>query len=371
MENKKVYLEKCSDYNLCIIEKILADALDYLHIKIPHSSVILLKPNILGMYTPERHITTHPVIVEAMVRLLLDKKNTLILGDSSGNGQYGNTPRALSMSKMTALGKKYGFKVRAFDKHTSRVFKNNKNHIFKKINLTSFIDEVDFVINIPKLKSHTFLSYTGAIKNFYGCIPGAGKPFGHIRAPGLEAFSQGLIDIYTFIRPKILVNIMDGIIGLEGPGPGTAGRVKKAGLIGVSSCAFSLDAACLEVIGTNPLKIYTHYYGIKRNLFSGEIKKNKELKPVQFKIPKSSAIEALLNQFVPGVALSRPYSINDKCLKCGLCAKACPASAITLDVYPLFNYKKCIYCFCCHENCPEAAIGLKENFIFKVFKSIG
>jgi uncharacterized protein (DUF362 family)/Pyruvate/2-oxoacid:ferredoxin oxidoreductase delta subunit len=369
MNDEKVYLKQCDEYDLVVIERILGDALDYLDITLPGSSRILLKPNILGIYPPERHITTHPVMVEAMVRLLLDHNNSIILGDSSGNGQYGYTTKALAKSGMTTLGEKYGFPVVAFDKYKSRVYRNNKNRVFKTINLTSYIDEVDYIINLPKLKSHTFLSYTGAVKNFYGCIPGAGKPFGHIRAPGAEAFSQGLIDIYLFVKPKILVHIMDGITGIEGHGPGTGGKIKKTGFIGVSSCAFALDAAILEVIGAGHSHILTQRYGKERKLFSGMIKKNSELPPVHFDLPKPSALQAILNRFIPGFALSKPYSVKEQCTRCGFCAQACPAGAITLDEYPLFNYKKCIYCFCCHENCPEGAIHLKENFLFRLFTS--
>lgn len=371
MENQKVYLEKCNDYNLDIIEEILEKAIRFLGIRIPVSCSILLKPNILGIYPPEQHITTHPVVVEAIARIFLKRKNTLFLGDSSGNAQYGNTTHALKKSGMSAIGKKYGFYINAFDKHGNRVFKNKRNYIFKQINLSTYIDEVDYIVNIPKLKSHTFLSYTGAVKNFYGCIPGAGKPYGHLRAPGQQDFSHGLLDIYCFIKPKLLLNIIDGITGLEGAGPGPAGKIKNFGFIGVSQCALSLDSACLEILGKNPADILTHRFGIKRGLFTGKIIKNKSLSPVSFDMPKGSIIESLFSRFIPGLALSKPYVMKSDCIQCRYCIQACPVSAISLDNYPVFDYKKCIYCFCCHENCPEGAITLKENIFFRIFKNLG
>ncbi|MBN2440668.1 MAG: 4Fe-4S binding protein [Spirochaetales bacterium] len=164
---------------------------------------------------------------------------------------------------------------------------------------------------------------------------------------------------------------MDGIIGIEGAGPGAAGKIKKAGFIGASSCAFSLDAACLEVIKTNPRHILTHRLGVERKLFSGNVKKNKELPQVSFQLPKGSALEGILNRIIPGLAFSKPFLNRAQCTRCGFCAKACPAGAITLKPYPVFDFKKCIYCFCCHENCPEAAISLKENILFKIFKAMG
>jgi len=49
-----------------------------------------------------------------------------------------------------------------------------------------------------------------------------------------------------------------------------------------------------------------------------------------------------------------------KCIKCGTCAKHCPAKAITLKPFPIFERKKCIRCFCCIEICPQHALSLKN-----------
>jgi uncharacterized protein (DUF362 family) len=367
----KVYLDSIREYDPDKIVKILEEGIVYLGIEIPLNSKILIKPNVLGMYEPDMHIDTHPAVVEAAIRILLKRNNSIVLGDSSGNGQYGNTGKSLEKSGMNGLATKYGITVIAFDKHTNRVFKNIANHVFKEINLTTFIDEVDWIVNIPKLKSHTFTGFSGAIKNFYGMIPGAGKPNGHRIAPTLVDFSNGLLDIYGFVRPKLLLNIMDGIIGIEGAGPGPAGSIKKAGFIGMSTDAVALDAACLSVLNTDPQSIQTVRLAHNRGLSAFEPEVNKSVPRVDFKIPKSSRIEAFLNTIFPRLALSRPFVITDKCRKCALCEKACPGDAISMNDVPQFDYSRCIYCFCCHENCPEAAIDLKENWLFSVFKSFG
>ncbi len=371
MEKQKVYLDSIGEYDAEKIEKILDKGLGFLGIKIPSNSKILVKPNVLGAYGPETCIDTHPAVVEAVIRVLQGNGNSILIGDSSGNGQYGNTARALEKSGMNALGAKYGITVTPFDKHTNRIFSNDANRVFKEIGLTTFIDEVDWIVNVPKLKSHTFTGFSGAVKNFYGMIPGAGKPNGHRLAPTVAAFSDGLLDIYGFVRQKLLLNVMDGITGIEGAGPGPAGRKKNAGFIGMSADAVSLDAACLSVLKTDPMSIHTVSLARERGMFSGETECNGFSDRVGFALPKPSRLEAFLNTIFPGLALSRPFLVAGKCGKCAQCEKACPGKAISMNPLPVFDYSKCIYCFCCHENCPHAAIGLKDNWLFSVFKSFG
>ena len=54
--------------------------------------------------------------------------------------------------------------------------------------------------------------------------------------------------------------------------------------------------------------------------------------------------------------MDRSFWTDDKCNRCGICAKVCPADNITFtDGRPVWN-KRCEQCFACLQWCPQEAI---------------
>jgi ferredoxin len=59
-----------------------------------------------------------------------------------------------------------------------------------------------------------------------------------------------------------------------------------------------------------------------------------------------------------------------KCIYCGMCEKACPIHAISIDKINKTNHidhNSCIGCMCCHEVCPNGAPYLSKAF-FRTFQ---
>ncbi len=70
--------------------------------------------------------------------------------------------------------------------------------------------DADFVINVPKLKTHTAAVVTLALKNLFGCVPGLGKALYHRASPTAEAWAKSCA---TLIHSAVLYR---GSISLTG-----------------------------------------------------------------------------------------------------------------------------------------------------------
>ena len=116
---------------------------------------------------------------------------------------------------------------------------------FKRFTLGKAVLEADTIINLPKLKTHGLTYLTLAVKNIFGCIPGARKAQWHVRTSrqGSEYFARMLLDLHTLINPPL--SIVDGIIAMEGKGPGF-GNPRDLGLIIAGTDAVAVDAVSLQ-----------------------------------------------------------------------------------------------------------------------------
>jgi len=352
-EVEKVAIVICKTYKQSEVDKAIVKVLELAGISLPKNKKVLIKPNIVVCNAKNpKAVLTNPSIIEAICKILKKNNCKIYIGESS----FMNTDIAFKKSGIEKVSKKYG-KLIIFEQDKLIKIKDKKAKVLKNFHLSKTLNDIDLIINIPKLKTHQLTKFTGAIKNLYGCIPGGMKQKLHKRAGNEKKFSKLLVDIYQNLRPEI--NIMDGVIGMEGKGP-TSGKSKKAGYILASKNSISLDVVSSKLIGYNPKKILFLREAVKRKL--GSFKFNligiKKLPNLHFEKPivTKAYQKGLLKKFK-----QRPIVVDKtKCIKCGLCARKCPAKAIKLNPYPEIDKKKCIRCFCCMEICPQDALSLKE-----------
>lgn len=356
---EKVSIVSCKSYKNSEVKKALIASLKNINFELSKNKTVLLKPNILYPMAPDKAITTHPVLVEELCKLLKQNNNKIIIGDSSAY----DTDKALKISGMLKL-KKYAQIVNfeSLDKKTINI--NNKK--IKQIRLPKLLSEVDLIINLPKLKTHALTRLSCSVKNLYGCISGNTKENLHRILPFADEFSKLLLDIYEEINPGL--NIIDAVEGIEGEGPGTSGTKIKTGLIIASRNALASDIVSADIIGYKKNSVWTNKYGLKRNPIEIEKIGNAKNKKVFYIKPKTNLSSFfLISKFMPKPKI---HFNHEKCIKCGLCSRKCPVNAISLNPFPECNHEKCVRCLCCIEVCPKNAIYLKHPWIRRAFTFI-
>ena len=109
----------------------------------------------------------------------------------------------------------------------------------------------DFVVSLPKLKTHHWAGMTVSMKNFFGCVPGAvyGWPKNILHMHGID---NSILDLVSTIRPQF--TIVDAVVAMEGDGP-IMGRPRTTGFIAMGSDLVAVDATCARIIGFDPMKI--------------------------------------------------------------------------------------------------------------------
>ena len=374
MGKEAVSAVQCDSYELKELEGAIEKALKLIKFKFKKDLIVLLKPNVLGAFHPDKGVVTNPKFVEAVCRILRKNKvKKIYIGDSS----YQNTSEALKISGMEDVAKRYKAELVVFETNPLVLIKDHKAKILKDFIIPSIFKNVDLVINLPKLKTHALTKLTCAVKNLFGAIPGGRKQEFHRTADTELKFCELLLDIYQNIKPGL--NILDGVIGMEGEGP-SAGDKKLTRVILASRNAIALDRIACRIIGFDEYDVLTNRIGVERGLCSKEIEHFGEKVVIKYKKPSSygHGIPKIFREIFHYANKIKVRVDKDKCSGCATCDKHCPVDAIEMvsgkktlidkkGIYPCFDYEKCIRCFCCMEVCPEHAIYLRESLMKKLY----
>lgn len=365
------------DYDKDLIKENLLKAFDFIGMPNFHKKKVLIKPNLLMPIGPERAVTTHPLLIEVIAEIVKEKKaEEIYIGDTPGN-TLSNIENLYSKTGMREVAERTGVKLANFLREGIVNIPNNGG-IVEYFPVSKIIEKVDYIINVPKLKTHSFTLMTCAIKNIFGLIPGFNKSRMHAIAPKPKDFSRLLVELFEKIRPNL--NIVDAIVGMEGEGP-SAGIPRKFGKIIVGYDAVAVDTIASLILGYKPSEIYATLIAYEKglgemNLNKIEILGSKVEELYNADVKKLISLHAFTNRipnFLANLALpifSRylklyPVIMDEKCIKCKICLNSCPQKAIKFNEKEEMeiNYKKCISCFCCHELCPQRAIRIEKSWL--------
>jgi uncharacterized protein (DUF362 family)/ferredoxin len=334
---------------------------------------VLLKPNLLSAKSPDRAITTHPAVVEAIAAEVREAGGIPTIGDSPG-GAIRGVERVWTNTGFLELSERTGVPLVSFEASGSV---ETRGELMSYM-IAKPVLEADVIVNVPKMKTHVLTQYTGCVKNMYGAIPGFGKARIHSIAPRPVPFSRHAVDVFSLVRPSL--NILDAVVAMEGDGP-SGGRPRPVGAILAGTDAVAVDSVASMMMGYAEGQVPTVRLAAERGLGTmarnaidvvGDDPASFDLEG--FELPRTRPFNLiptfLMDALRPWIWMYPQMSQEEGCRgeACGLCVRSCPVDAIEfVETYPVVDRKKCVECLCCHEVCPHGAVRVKLSWLAERF----
>jgi uncharacterized protein (DUF362 family) len=211
---------------------------------------VLLKPNLVGP-DPLGIMNTHPAVVAAARESFLRLgASQVLIGD--GPAMDRDTEAVIESVRLKEFA---GPLARTFiDLNIDDVEKVPlKTHASRlnELYLPKTALGVDFLVSMPKLKTHHWAGVTLSLKNMFGVVPGGcyGWPKNVLHWAGID---RAILDVNAAARPDFA--IVDGIVGMEGNGP-IQGTPKPCGVLVLGDDPVAVDSTCCRVMGLNPARV--------------------------------------------------------------------------------------------------------------------
>lgn len=211
---------------------------------------VLLKPNLVEPRRDIPHMTTHPAVVIAASEVFLRWGAKVSVGEAPGHLR--DTEMALEESGVGEALRDARLRFSDLNYEDVRFCKNlGRYSPLTGIFLPQSVVEADYIVSLPKLKTHHWVGMTCSMKNFYGVLPGIkyGWPKNVLHHNGIP---ETVADINSTLRNTL--TIVDGIDCMEGDGP-ILGSKKHMGLIMVGDNLPAVDATAARIIGLAPERI--------------------------------------------------------------------------------------------------------------------
>jgi uncharacterized protein (DUF362 family) len=246
----QVHIAKTANYDedlSSILEKQYAGFRERIPLK---GKKVVLKPNIVE-YHRDKVINTHPKVVGAVIELCKREGAAEILV-AEGPGHWRNVEFLVQESGLGDVLRHHD--VQFIDlNHDEPVKAPNLGRLtgLEYLYFAKTVIDADVFVSLPKLKTHHWTGATLSLKNLFGTLPGIcyGWPKNELHWRGIE---NSIVDIAVSRPPDL--QIVDGIIGMQGDGP-LNGGAKKMGVLVMGVDPVAVDATCCRLMHIDPQEV--------------------------------------------------------------------------------------------------------------------
>lgn len=211
---------------------------------------VVLKPNLVD-YIAGNAINTHPLLVAAAAECFrrFGAKNVVV---AEGPGHQRDTQLLLFESGYASMLRDNG--IRFIDLNRDELIRVNLRANYssiKRLWLPRTVLEADFLVSMPKVKTHHWSGVTLSMKNMFGVVPGSryGWPKNILHWHGIQ---QCILDLCATVPINFV--IADAITCMEGNGP-LNGSPKQLGSVVLADDPVAADATCARLMGLEPDRV--------------------------------------------------------------------------------------------------------------------
>ncbi len=211
---------------------------------------IVLKPNLVD-YIAGSAINTDPLLVAAAAECFrrLGAKQVVV---AEGPGHQRDTQLVLSQSGYASILRDNG--IRFIDLNRDELVQVDLRASYsgmKRLWLPKKVVQADFLVSMPKVKTHHWSGVTLSMKNMFGVVPGSryGWPKNILHWNGIQ---QSILDICATVPVHFV--IADAIMAMEGNGP-LNGTPRALASIVLADDLVAADATCARLMGMDPSRI--------------------------------------------------------------------------------------------------------------------
>jgi uncharacterized protein (DUF362 family) len=228
------------------LETILTSGLRLFHLDL-RGKTVLLKPNLVE-HIPGAEVNTNPLLVGAAAEAFLEigAKEVIV---AEGPGHERDTYLILVQTGFESQLRlrQLGF-VDLNRDEIVRIPLKTRFTGFDSLWLPRTMLNADFIVSMPKMKTHHWAGVTLSLKNMFGIMPGAayGWPKNVLHCKGIN---RSILDINAAVPVNFVV--ADGIVAMEGNGP-LHGSARNLGCIVLSDDPVAADFTCGRLMALNP-----------------------------------------------------------------------------------------------------------------------
>ena len=205
-------------------------------------SVVMLKPNAGHAEPPETSVCTNPEVIRAVIREIKKAQpKEIVIAEAAAIGC--DTLECFEVSGIKAMADEEGVECYDIKRDKDLVnvavrdYKSNLDHI----KLPRRLMEADHLVNLPILKAHASMVFSGALKNIKGVVQDKVHMQMH-----QQNLTMSMMDVWSACRADL--NIMDAYRAASGYSPHMPVPIESDMILG-SKDPVAIDRVACEVTG--------------------------------------------------------------------------------------------------------------------------